>query len=177
MIKFTKTSDYIRPFLKFAKEYFNRSLIGAEIGIYCGDNALDILKNLDITCLHLVDLWPTRENLNGYTEGATDLLYPFVVDRFKDYNNVVIHKKDSVDASKLIEDELDFCYIDANHLYEYVLRDFEAWYPKVKKFGVIGGHDLVGKSGVIKAVTEIELKYKLNIITNFDWPGEWWVVK
>ena len=43
------------------------------------------------------------------------------------------------------EDEsLDFVYIDANHAYDWVVQDIELWYPKVKKGGILWGHDYLG---------------------------------
>jgi hypothetical protein len=48
----------------------------------------------------------------------------------------------SVEAAKQFEDGyFDFVYIDANHNYDSVTADLEAWYPKVRKGGMIAGHD------------------------------------
>ena len=45
-------------------------------------------------------------------------------------------------AVKNVEDNsLDFIFIDADHSYEGVKRDIEDWSPKVKKGGLIIGHD------------------------------------
>ena len=38
-------------------------------------------------------------------------------------------------------ESVDFVYIDANHSYTYVRDDIQTWLPKVKKGGIIGGHD------------------------------------
>jgi len=48
----------------------------------------------------------------------------------------------STEATTLYEDNsLDFVFIDGSHLYEDVLADLQAWFPKVKKGGHIAGHD------------------------------------
>ena len=48
----------------------------------------------------------------------------------------------SVEAAKQFEDDyFDFVYIDANHVYEEVIADLEAWYPKIRKGGMLAGHD------------------------------------
>lgn len=45
-------------------------------------------------------------------------------------------------ASALFEDEsLDFVFIDSSHEYNDVLFDLTIWYPKIKKSGIIAGHD------------------------------------
>lgn len=36
---------------------------------------------------------------------------------------------------------LDCCYIDGNHSYRAVMEDCDAWWPKVKMGGILGGHD------------------------------------
>ena len=78
-------------------------------------------------------------------------------DRTKDYKNISLVQKTSDDAVNDFKDEsFDFIYIDGIHKYENVKQDIINYLPKVKKGGVIGGHDYVsGWSGVIKAVDEI----------------------
>jgi len=66
-------------------------------------------------------------------------------------------KMASLDAVNLYEDEsLDFVFIDASHEYEDVKNDILAWLPKVKKGGVIAGHDYSDAwPGVVNAVHEV----------------------
>jgi len=48
----------------------------------------------------------------------------------------------SVEAAKQFKDDyFDFVYIDADHTYKGVTADLEAWYPKVRKGGMLAGHD------------------------------------
>lgn len=63
---------------------------------------------------------------------------------------------DSFDRAKDFKDKsIDFCFIDANHNYEFVSRDIAAYLPKMKPGGVIAGHDYnMSHPGVIKAVNE-----------------------
>ena len=52
------------------------------------------------------------------------------------------HKKFSYEISNLFKDNsYDFIYIDADHKYESVIKDVELYLPKLKKGGIIGGHD------------------------------------
>jgi hypothetical protein len=44
-------------------------------------------------------------------------------------------------APKIPDGSLDFAYIDANHAYEYVKRDIELWWPKIRDGGMLAGHD------------------------------------
>jgi predicted O-methyltransferase YrrM len=50
----------------------------------------------------------------------------------------------SLEASRWFSDgSLDFVYIDGNHALHYVLEDLEAWTPKVRRGGIVAGHDCV----------------------------------
>jgi len=65
-------------------------------------------------------------------------------------------RKDSVEAAKLFNDgEFFAVFIDADHSYEGVRKDIDAWLPKVMPGGILCGHDFDGMfPGVIQAVDE-----------------------
>jgi hypothetical protein len=79
-------------------------------------------------------------------------------------------------AIKALEDSsLDFVYHDGDHKYEVVIDELNTWKDKVKKGGLIGGHDFTRKKpGVIKAVEEFvnENNYKL-----YAEKTDWWLWK
>jgi len=53
------------------------------------------------------------------------------------------------------DNSIDFIFIDACHEYEYVKRDIEAALPKMKKGGILAGHDHNWQHpGVMRAVKE-----------------------
>ena len=81
----------------------------------------------------------------------------------------------SIQASSRYEDRsLDFVFIDGSHLYEAVKADIQAWLPKVKFGGFIGGHDYGNSNeplnGVQRVVDEIFGEDKE--IYNSGW-GSW----
>ena len=63
---------------------------------------------------------------------------------------------------------IDFVYIDADHEYESVRKDIAAWHPKIRRGGIISGHDY-SSSGVYKAVNE-----RFNLVNKYD--GNVWCV-
>jgi hypothetical protein len=77
------------------------------------------------------------------------------IEPVKDIINPV--RKSSEDAVKDYKDEsLDFVFIDAGHEYEDVIKDINYWLPKVKKGGILAGHDYSQDSpGVMRAVHEL----------------------
>lgn len=69
--------------------------------------------------------------------------------------NVEFIKKTSMEAVKDFNDEsLDFIFIDANHDFEWVNEDIREWSKKVKKGGIVSGHDYSQHhfEGVVRAV-------------------------
>lgn len=62
----------------------------------------------------------------------------------------------SVEASRFVPDGwADFVFIDAAHSYHAVKADIEAWKPKVREGGWLGGHDYHDVfPGVKRAVDE-----------------------
>jgi hypothetical protein len=62
----------------------------------------------------------------------------------------------SVEAAAHVTDGwADFVFIDAGHSYHAAKADIEAWAPKVREGGWLGGHDYHPKfPGVMRAVNE-----------------------
>jgi predicted O-methyltransferase YrrM len=171
-----------RQMIRFVKlKMGSKPLRGVEIGVANGENAESMLKTLNIEKLFLVD--PYQQHYVQETRAHPLVIeVPMItyetakkrLEPFKD--NIVFLVKTSDEAAKEIPDELDFVYIDGNHGYEYVKRDLENYYPKVKVGGIIGGHDffLTFFEGLVKAVVEFTLKHDLRL------QGEhvdWWIVK
>lgn len=64
--------------------------------------------------------------------------------RTKDVPNIIKIRKTSIEAAKDFEDgSLDAVYIDAEHDEDSVREDIRAWRPKIKRGGVLSGHDWV----------------------------------
>ena len=64
--------------------------------------------------------------------------------------------------------ELDFAFIDGEHLYESALRDFENWGARVRAGGVVLMHDCIPRfEGVERAVAEIAQDARYDV----TWPA------
>jgi hypothetical protein len=54
----------------------------------------------------------------------------------------VVLRGTSEEVSKLIlDDSIDFVYIDAQHSYQWCLDDINYWFSKIRKWWVVSGHD------------------------------------
>ena len=64
--------------------------------------------------------------------------------------------RNSKNVSQMFENEFfDLVFIDADHRYEKILEDIRLWRPKVKKGGMLAGHDYCDRfEGIQKAVGE-----------------------
>ncbi len=58
-----------------------------------------------------------------------------------DYPIKIIVGDSSKSADKFEDGSLDFVFIDADHVRVNFERDVKAWLPKIKKGGVLAGHD------------------------------------
>jgi len=121
--------------------------VGAEIGVYKGE----FTKKLCKTGMKIygIDPWIVYKNYRKHPkELPYDELYNNTKKLLEPYNCIII-KKTSIDALEDFEDEsLDFVYIDGNHSLPYITQDIYEWYRKVKKGGIVSGHDycLTGKN-------------------------------
>jgi predicted O-methyltransferase YrrM len=60
-------------------------------------------------------------------------------------------------AAKKWKNEIDFLFIDGDHFYESVKKDFDAWFPYLSSGGVLAFHDYDEKHPeVVKFVDEVK---------------------
>ena len=158
-------------------ECIPKNAVGAEIGVWKGDSSELFLKSASPKQLHLVDPWSfsafsanlARDELDahlkkysvltGSTEPAAfdrfyDLIYKFVVGRFRAYPNVVIHRMTSTEWFANFEEKLDWIYIDGDHTYTGCLNDLNNCLTVMKPNGIIFGDDYGNKVDVKKAVDD-----------------------
>jgi predicted O-methyltransferase YrrM len=164
-------------------EYFNKLGFtnGAEVGVYKGEYAQILCEKIPGLHLIMVDSWIRQQRRIDAKAEAIDRTYNY---------NVDLIQATSLDAvSNFADGFFDFVFIDAGHTYAEVKEDIEAWAPKVRKGGVVSGHDYYefpsGKGGVIPAVDEYVAKhgYRLNVIpwdktqTTDNRQPCWWIEK
>lgn len=132
---------------------------GVEVGVHTGTYSDVILEHSNLSRVFSVDAWHGDEP--GLPIGKTDLeAFKLTADTLwrHGYRSVMIRQK-SVDAAHIFADKsLDFVYIDANHTYEAVCSDIEAWWPKVKPGGIFAGHDFNDCSPEVKRAVWMHCK-------------------
>ena len=116
---------------------------GVEVGSFKGEFARTILEKWQGT-LYMVDAWYELEDYNDMSNiGLNQDAYLEAMRSINEFRDrAYMLRCLSKQAVDLFPDEsLDFVYIDANHEYSYVVEDIKLWYPKVKKGGIVAGHD------------------------------------
>jgi len=158
----------------FAELGFKR---GAEIGVAEGNYSEVLLKANPECQLLLVDPWHAYSgNPQNKTKGKHEFAYNEVVRKTKDYPHVDIRQGYSMDVvGKIPYDALDFCYVDANHLFDECVMDIIEWSKRVRSGGIVSGDDYyeldqkrwVG-GGVVEAVQAYVKAHRIPIWYTFS---------
>ncbi len=180
---------------------------GAEIGTFKGEFSKKILNSWGGK-LYMVDVWrPLSDDEYDDMSNHRNHIdaYSKVIDNIQGFEDraFMLRMKGEY-ASELFEDEsLDFVYIDANHTYQGVKDDIKLWFPKVKKGGLLLGHDYLpsvmykdgdkdipvylsygdvknkyaGMFGVNPAVNEFVEEYGYGLKVTEEDLGTWWIIK
>jgi len=173
----------IRPMIEFIKNqelYQRKPLVGVEVGVWYGDNALSMLQNLNIEKLYLVDPFKRHHIYSGrlFRQKRMDMVRMLCMEKLKDFSDkTVFIRKKSVSAVKdFSDDSLDFVYIDASHKYSDACKDIRVWKDKVKLLGVFGGHDYSPgvTDGVVMAVDNDRNKSGRHLYVE---GSDWWMVR
>lgn len=152
----------------------------AEIGLFRGDNAFALLNNLPIGVFIGVDPYKRYsefdDNLSNKTGqmAKADLndVKKNMIERMTPFSNFRFIEDFSTNVAEQFEDHtFDFVFIDGNHYYDYVIDDILQWLPKVKRGGLLAGHDYMEKEncGVIPAVTGLLPDHKYNLKAKVWW--------
>lgn len=135
-----------------------------EIGVAGGHFTKQILATWP-TCAKLfaVDCWGPFEG-NHITDSEQEQRFKQVVETFAAHSNVTIVRQYSHAAAAAMPNEsVDFIYLDADHSHSAAMSDLQSWFPKLKKRGIMAGHDYYNGCGVKSAVDEFAAKNRLNV--------------
>ncbi len=188
-------------------KHFNLNGKGVELGTFKGEFSNKILNSWTGK-LYMVDVWrplsddeyDDMSNHKNHIDAYSNVIHN--IRGFEDRAFMLRMKGEY--ASELFEDEsLDFVYIDANHTYQGVKDDINLWFPKVKKGGLLLGHDYLpsrmykegdkdipvylnvgdiknkyaGMFGVNPAVDEFVKEYGYELKVTEEDLGTWWIIK
>jgi len=150
---------------------------GAEVGTYKGSYAKNLFKRIPGLHLIMVDLWDAYPGYKDFEKNDIREAENEARANVKDRNATVIKGWSHEVVDQIPDESLDFVFIDGNHAYEWVVWDIAKWSKKVRKGGIIYGHDYDDYSNhrrwkemsVVPAVDGWMKSYKIHpwfVITN-----------
>lgn len=162
---------------QFAEQGFRS---GAEIGVADGRNALTICEAIPEVSLLCVDPWLRyNENARGGPQSQHAENKALAAERLKDYKVKLVQDFSMGVVKDVPLGSIDFVYIDGNHAFDYVMQDLIEWSKRVRKGGIVAGHDFYHfkYAGVVEAVVAYTGAHGIT-----DWhvcderePSFWWV--
>jgi len=188
-------------------KHFNLNGKGVELGTFNGEFSKVILESWG-GYLYMVDVWRPlsdeeyddmsnhKNHINAYSNAMGNI-------RGYEDRAFMMRMKGEFAVDLFQDESLDFVYIDANHTYEGVMDDIKLWFPKVKKGGLLLGHDYLpnglyvngekniplylsygdvknkyaGMFGVNPAVNEFVERYNYKLNVTEEDLGTWWIIK
>lgn len=117
--------------------------VGAEIGVWRGEFAEALCRGIPDLQLRCVDPWLPYEHYRE-KKNRGDRLTEAYDEARRRLHGFTCHldRRMSAEAAVDVPDgSLDFVYIDANHGEAFVRQDLECWSPKVRRGGIVAGHD------------------------------------
>lgn len=147
--------------LKYRRDLYkiiDLSLPGAELGVASGEFSRDILE-WGIAKLYLVDAWQSlnQKGDGGFSQAWHEDNFSKTKELMKKFGDraVILRGLTYQMASHVEYNSLGFVNIDADHSYEGVTRDINAWWATIKRGGVMAFHDFQNPDyGVTEAVRD-----------------------
>ena len=158
MIKQIYTREEIPTYLKM----FDLTDRICELGVAQGENLKTMISHTFPNYVLAIDVWD-EEVCPYYNQARHDEGYAKVLkmcakaEGWSGAKIDVIKGDHSILVDNYEDESFDYVYIDSSHLYEDTVRDIAKWWPKVKKGGILAGHDYNARNkahGVIPAVDE-----------------------
>jgi FkbM family methyltransferase len=162
---------------------------GAEIGVAEGCFSETLLKYWKGRKLYSIDPWKEfsqqeYRDITNVGQAEQDARYERALTRLQVFRDrsIVLREKSEDAAARFRDGQLDFVYIDAQHHYEAVKQDLALWLPKIRRGGILAGHDYIdgtlpeGEYGVKRAVVEFVEQNGLRVVQSCEKDFPSWFV-
>lgn len=120
---------------------------GAEIGVERGQFSKRLCHTNPGLKLYCIDPWLAYPGYREHvTQSKLEDFFKETQERLSPYDCTII-RKTSIEAAVDVPDKsLDFVYIDGNHSLLHIIQDLHYWIPKVRRGGIVSGHDFAHNS-------------------------------
>ena len=145
------------------------NLTGIEIGSFAGESAQIFIKTNVFQKLYCIDPWKNGYDETDIASEQNEQAQKIFNQKFKDEKRIIKIKDYSFNViDKFSDESIDFIYIDGNHQYQFIKKDIQNYFNKIKKGGIISGHDYTHPP-IQKAVNEFFKKSPLKIFEDTSW--------
>lgn len=181
--------DYSK-FYDFISEKQFKVLV--ELGAWKGHSISYLAEKNRNSEIYAVDLWEislateadwidiNHPRDERYFEDYIDIKK--IYNEYLEYNNTRhlindIQEEASRASRFFYDEEVDFVFIDLWAKYDETIKTLKRWYPKIKKGGILSGHDY-NTEGVSKAVTEFfnQTPHDVKVMKS-EIADVWWIEK
>jgi len=113
--------------------------------------------------LFAIDCWGPFEG-NHITDDEQEQRFKEVSAKFANHKNVqIVRQYSHVAAESVPDSSVHFIYIDGDHSHDAAALDLRAWFPKLRRKGIIAGHDYYDGCGVKSAVDEFAAEKRITV--------------
>lgn len=150
--------------------------VGAEIGVAKGEFSEKFCKaGLKMYCIDSWKAYPDYEE-PGIQE-RLDSEFLEATTRLHRYGATILRKTSMEALADIPDRSLDFVYIDGHHGFKYVAEDLWEWSKKVRKGGMISGHDyFVPRRPYREAAYVLHTKFVVDAFTKAMKIDKWYVL-
>lgn len=153
-----------------------------EVGVKEGRLSAAVLKNLPATNVIAIDPWApvpnSHEDYSGWDFADIERQFWDNVGEHKE--RVEMMRDTSLIAASILDGwvhsgglSIDMVFIDASHDYANVIADIKAWWPLVRKGGILAGHDFNHKwPDVMRAVADSFPLMRVSVFPDSVWAVE-----
>ena len=121
---------------------------------YMGVEIINSGKSIKFDCID--PFVPIGDEIPEHKISHEQLKNDFITNMKPLEGRYTLYTTGSPEVTKLYKDgTLDFVFIDGSHKYEDVVEDIKAWLPKIKKGGILAGHDYIDFPDVARAVHDV----------------------
>jgi hypothetical protein len=122
----------------------------AEIGTYRAHFAAQIMAMCNPARLYCVDPYEKYDDFkDAINDEPMEELFQNAQKQMAPYKDRVtfLRMRSKRAVAQIVDNDLDFAYIDGNHSYPFAKQDIELWYPKVRTGGMLCGDDVIDEEG------------------------------
>jgi predicted O-methyltransferase YrrM len=144
------------------QKYFrNETIVAVEIGSYLGASSVFIARSLTIDSeLHCIDTWGNDFMSYGSSDidsHRRDTYSEFRTNTSRYRDRIIEHRQWSYDAIEQVRRQvkyIDFLFIDGDHNYDGVKKDWELYSPLLRSGSIVVFHDTGWADGVNRVIRE-----------------------